>query len=91
MRGRNHVVDPCHVQHGEQAPHRFVAERVYANNPGRDKRMEAGWVEIWDYTDEQCVCELDSAAAQRRVFTQYSLSEGESVETAVQYLPGVGE
>lgn len=89
--GRNYVVDPRQIQHGALVPHRFVAERVYTNNPDGDRWMEAGWAETWDEGDEQFVYEYDSATQEWRIFDEYPLSKGDAVETAVHYVPDVGE
>ena len=83
--GRNHVVDP-NVGHPGTA-HRFVAERVYANDASGDHWMEAGWAEVWWRDDRQYIYEFDSVNDQWVFFDEYELAPGSAVETDVQYDP----
>jgi len=86
--GRNHVVDP-NVGHPGTA-HRFVAERVYANDASGDHWMEAGWAEVWWRDDQQYIYEFDSVNDQWVFFDEYELAPGSAVETDVQYDPNLG-
>jgi hypothetical protein len=81
--GRNYVVDPG-VDHPGTA-HRFVVERVYANDSTYDNWMEAGWAEHWSRDDQQYIYEYDSVTQTWHYFDQYTLSVGSSVETEVYY------
>ncbi len=81
--GRNTVVD-SNIGHPGTA-HRFIAERVYANDTSGYHWIEAGWAEVWWRDDRQYVYEFDSVNYTWNFFEEYPLSSGSLVETRVYY------
>jgi hypothetical protein len=81
--GRNYVVDP-NVDHSGTS-HRFVVERVYANDNTYNKWMEAGWAENWSRDDWQYIYEYDTATNTWHYFDQFTPLVGSPVETEVYY------